>query len=171
VQGDGEGGQVVVGLRRRDAVIGALVGAYAIFDSLVLVATLAVLIVLFDPLGVFLAGVAVIGTLNVVCCRWLDGRWDVWRAAGRGRRLRARVESMRGRESMKRPLEWIAGDSIALFAAAATVINPVLVIGAGRILGGKPVGDRRIVAASLSYATVVSALYLLVAIVVRQAFT
>jgi hypothetical protein len=75
VQGDVEGGQVVVGLRRREAVIGALVGAYAIFDSLVLIAVLGALIVWLDPLGVFLGGILVVTLLNLACCRWLDGRW------------------------------------------------------------------------------------------------
>jgi hypothetical protein len=171
VQGDGDGGQlVVVGLRRRDAVIGALVGAYAIFDSLVLITVLAALIAWLDPLGVFLGGIVVITLLNLACCHWLDGRWERWVAAGMGRRVEARLIGMRDRESMQRPIGWITGGSTALFAAAAAVINPVLVIGTSRMMSGEPVGDRRIAAASLSYAAVVSTLYLLVAIAIRQAF-
>jgi hypothetical protein len=88
-----------------------------------------------------------------------------------GRRVEARLIGMRDRESMQRPIGWITGGSTALFAAAAAVINPVLVIGTSRMMSGKPVGDRRIAAASLSYAAVVSTLYLLVAIAIRQAFT
>jgi hypothetical protein len=58
---------------------------------------------------------------------------------------------------------------MAQFALAAAIINPVIVIGAARIIGGQPIGDRRIGVASLSYAVVVSSLYLVVAIAVRQA--
>jgi hypothetical protein len=171
VQGGVDSGEVVPVLSRGDAVIGTLVGAYAIFDSLVLVAVLIGLIARLDPLGVFLGGILIISLLNVVCCGWLDRRWFAWIASGGGRKLEGRLTSLRERDSMQRPIGWITGGSAALFAAAAAVINPVLVVGAGRMFGGKPVGSRKILFASVSYAVVVSTLYLLVAIAIRQAFT
>jgi hypothetical protein len=155
--------------QRRDAVIGTVVGAYAIFDSLVLLAVLVTLVMFLDPLGVYLGSIALITLLNLACCRWLDRRWDVWVAAGHARRLEPRLAKLRASSVMQRPLRWITGGSTALFAAAAAVINPVIVIGIGRMLGGEPIGDRRSGIASLSYAVVVSSLYLVVAIAVRQA--
>jgi hypothetical protein len=165
---DGEGGATAT-LTKGDALIGALVGAYAIFDSLVLIVVLITLIALLDPLGVFLGGILIICLLNLACCQWLDRRWFAWIASGGGRRLEKRLMGLREREGMQRPIGWITGGSTALFAAAAAVINPILVIGAGRMFGGKPVGDRKIFVASLSYAVVVSTLYLLVAIAIRSA--
>lgn len=153
----------------RNALIGSFVGAYAIFDSLVLVAVIVVLVLRFDPLGVYLGSIAVITALNLACCRWLDHHWDSWVAGGHARRLEPRLAKLRESSAMRRPVAWITGGSTALFALAAAVINPVIVIGAGRMIGGQPIGDRRIGVASLSYAVVVSSLYLVVAIAVRQA--
>jgi hypothetical protein len=169
---DGEGAATPATTRplgKGDALVGALIGAYAIFDSLVLIVTLIILIVLFDPLGVLLGGILVISLLNLACCRWLDRRWDAWIGSRAGRRLEARLTRLRERESMQRPIGWVTEGSIGLFAAAAAVINPILVIGAARMFGGKPVGDQRIVVASVTYASVVSALYLVVALGIRSA--
>jgi hypothetical protein len=73
------------------------------------------------------------------------------------------------RSSVATPVLWIASGSVGPFALAAAVINPVLVVGAGRVIGGVPIGRPRIRAASLAYAVTASSLYLLVAIVVRRA--
>ena len=168
--GDGTVDAATPALSKGDALLGTLVGLYAIFDSLVLIVTLIVLILLLDPLGVFLGGILAISLLNLACCRWLDRRWDAWIGSRGGRRIEARLERMRERESMQRPIGWVTDGSVRLFAAAAAVINPILVVGAARLFGGRPVGDRKIVVASVTYAAMVSTLYLLVAMAIRAAF-
>jgi hypothetical protein len=53
---------------------------------------------------------------------------------------------------MKHPVAWIERGSDWWFALATAIVNPIIVVGGARIVGGKPISDRRIHIAAVAYA-------------------
>jgi hypothetical protein len=95
----------------------------------------------------------------------LDRRWDDW-FAGKGRRIETRLEGMRASRLMRHPVAWIQRGSDRWYALAAAVANPILVAGFARFLGGKQIGERRIVLGAVAYAIPYVAMWTLVGLVV-----
>lgn len=89
--------------------------------------------------------------LNVACCRWLQRHWDGW-IAGNGARIEAKLASMRKSRVMKHPVAWITRGSDWWYALATAIVNPIIVVVAARVVGGQPIGERRIMIASVAYA-------------------
>jgi len=63
---------------------------------------------------------------------------------------------MRQRKVMRHPANWITSGSDAWFTLGAMLINPVIVVGIARLVGGAPVTRRRILFASIAYSVFVS---------------
>jgi hypothetical protein len=145
------------GLKGRNALIGTIVAAYAIFDfdDPVMLAVL-VAAVFLNPLFVFVGAVFLILAFNLWACRWIDREWDGWAAGERGQKIEAKLAKMRTGRFMSHPVRWVTSDSSFLFAFGATIINPALVTVVARLLGGGRVGERKIFAASITYAIVES---------------
>ena len=135
----------------RTGVAGAAVAAFAFFDGVFVGAPIAILAASFRPLLVLVGAWCAVSFLSIGCCRWLDGRWDDWLTA-HGTRIQRRLEGMRKSRLMRRPVEWIESSSDRRYAVAAAVVNPILVVALVRSVGGKPVGERRIVLGSVAYA-------------------
>ena len=85
------------------------------------------------------------------CCRWVDRRWDDW-FSGNGTRIEKRLETMRASRLMAHPVAWIQRGPDRWYALAAAVANPILVATLARLVGGKPIGERRIVLGAVAYA-------------------
>jgi hypothetical protein len=131
-------------------VIAAAVGIYAFLDDLLLDPILVAAAVLF-PWYLTLAAAAVLLTfINISCCNWLQRRWDSW-VDCHGARLEARVEKLRRGRLTRYPIRWITRDSDVWATIAAGLIGTVIVVGVIRLLGGRPVGHRRLVYASVAY--------------------
>jgi hypothetical protein len=140
-----------VGSAARTSAIGTGVGAFAFFDGVFLGLPIAVLAASFRPLVVYPVAVVVVILLVIACCTWVDRRWDEW-FSGQGKKIETRLESMRASKLMSHPVAWIQNGSNRGYAFAAAVANPILIAGLARFIGGKPIGERRILLGAVAYA-------------------
>jgi hypothetical protein len=150
-----------VGSGARSSAIGTAVGAFAFFDGVFLGAPIALLAASFRPLVVYPTAVVVVILIVVACCSWVDRRWDDW-FSGQGSRIEARLESMRASRLMSHPVAWTQNGSDRWYAFAAAVANPILIAGLSRFIGGKPIGQRRILLGAVAYALPYVALWTIV---------
>jgi hypothetical protein len=135
----------------RSAFGGTVVMGFAFFDGVLIGTPVAVLAAAFSPLPVYCVAVLAVVLLVIACCRWLDRSWEDW-LTGNGRRIETRLESMRASRLMRHPVAWLQRGSDRWYAFAAAVANPILVAGFARIVGGRPVGERRIFLGAVAYA-------------------
>ena len=154
-----------VGGAARTSVIGTVVGAFAFFDGVFLGAPIALLAASFRPLVVYAAAVVAVVLIVTACCRWVDRRWDVF-FSGSGSRVETRLETMRESRLMRHPVAWIQRGSDRWYGLAAAVANPILVSAFARVVGGKPVGERRILLGAVAYALPYVAMWTLVGLTV-----
>ena len=157
-----------VGKAARTGIVGTVVAAVAFFDGVFIGAPIAVFAAAFSASIVYVVATAVVIGLVILCCRWLDRRWDDW-FAGNGKRIETALERMRTSNLMRHPVAWIQSGSDRSYAFAAAVANPILVAGLARFIGGGPVGDRRIVLGAIAYAVPYVAMWSLVGFAVGQA--
>jgi hypothetical protein len=113
------------------------------------------------PLIVFVVGVPTVTFLSIACCSWVDRRWDDW-FSGNGKRIEKRLETMRASRLMRHPVAWTQRGSDGWYALAAAIANPVLVAALARSVGGRPIGERRILLGSVAYAIPYVAIWSLV---------
>jgi hypothetical protein len=73
---------------------------------------------------------------------WLS-LWDGW-IAGHGERVEARLEKLRSGRITRHPVEWVRRGSVGWFALAAILLNAVVAVAVARLVGGEPVGARRV---------------------------
>jgi hypothetical protein len=140
-----------VGRAGRTGVIGTAVGAFAFFDGVFLGAPIALLAASFRPLVVYGVATVLVILIVIACCSWVDRRWDEW-FSGNARRIEARLEGMRKSRLMRHPVAWIQRGSDRWYAFAAAVANPILVGALARFIGGKTIGERRILLGAVAYA-------------------
>jgi len=142
--------------------------AFGFFDGVFLGAPIALLAAALSPVPVYCGAVLAVIAVVIACCRWVDRRWDTW-LSGKGRRIETRLEGMRASRLMRHPVAWIQRGSDRWYALAAAVANPILVAGFARFLGGKEIGERRIVLGAVAYAIPYVAMWTLVGLVVSTA--
>jgi hypothetical protein len=136
----------------RAGLIGGLVGFYAFFDVIPIALVVIGLTAWFErPLILFAVTAVGLTVLNIACCNWLQHHWDAW-IAGNGRRVEEKIAKMRRSRVMKHPVAWIERGSDWWFALATAIVNPIIVVAGARIVGGKPISDRRIHIAAVAYA-------------------
>jgi hypothetical protein len=140
-----------IGGAARSSVIGTVVGAFAFFDGVFLGAPIAALAATFRPALVYAVATVVVILLVIACCSWVDRRWDEW-FSGHGKRIERRLETMRASRLMSHPVAWIQSGSDRGYAFAAAVANPILIAALARFIGGKPIGERRILLGAVAYA-------------------
>jgi hypothetical protein len=149
----------------RPAAIGTIVMAFAFFDGVFLGAPIALLTAAFRPVPVYCVAVIAVVLLVIACCRWVDRRWDDW-FAGNGKRIENRLETMRASRLMRHPVAWIQRGSDRWYALAAALANPILVAGVARFLGGRRIGQRRIMLGAVAYAVPYVAMWSIVGFLV-----
>ena len=111
---------------------------------------------MFNPFLVFVGASVVVTIINLACCSWLNREWSSWIAEGHGKRVEPRLARMRESKVMRHPADWIISGSDAWFTLGAMLINPVVVVGIARLVGGQPVTKRRFLFASIAYSVFVS---------------
>jgi len=149
----------------RSACAGTVVMAFAFFDGVFLGAPIALLAGAFRVVPVYCGAVLAVVLTVIACCGWLDRRWDEWFTSNGGR-MEARLESMGASRLMRHPVAWLQRGSDRWDAFAAAVANPILVAAFARLVGGKPVGERRIVLGAVAYAVPYVAMWSIVGLVV-----
>jgi hypothetical protein len=140
---------------------------FAFFDGVFLGAPIALLTAAFRPVPVYCVAVLAVVVLVIACCRWVDRRWDDW-FAGNGNRIETRLEAMRASRVMRHPVAWVQRGSDRWYAFAAAVANPILVAGIARLVGGRRIGERRIVLGAVAYALPYVALWSIVGFVAGE---
>jgi hypothetical protein len=144
--------------RVANGAIGALVGVYAFLDDLLLGPILIAVTVWVPWYLVFGIAAGALTVVNIVCCNWMQRSWDEW-IRGYGAKLEARLAKLRRGRLLRHPLIWITRDSVVLITIAAGLIGTVIVVAVIRLAGGKPIGQRRILFASIAYSVGFAATY------------
>ena len=137
---------------------GTAVTTYAFLDDLFLGPVLIATTVWFPWYLTLAAASGLFTFVNIACCNWVQRSWDVW-VRGHGANLEARLDSRRRSRLMRRPVSWITRDSDVWVTIAAGLIGTVIVVAVVRLLGGRPVGHRRIVYGSVAYSVGFAATY------------
>jgi hypothetical protein len=140
---------------------GTIVAAYARFDVIPIAVIVIGLTAWFEhPLILFLITALALIEINFACCGWLEHHWDGWIACS-GKRIEAKLARMRESSVMKHPVAWITQVSDWWFALATAIVNPIIVVVAARIIGGKPITARRTLIACVAYAVPMAAIFAL----------
>jgi hypothetical protein len=150
-----------VGKAARSGALGTIVAAFAFFDGVFIGAPVALLAATFRPSIVYVVATLVVLLLVIASCSWVDRRWDDW-FSGNGKRIESRLESMRASRLMQHPVAWIQRGSDRWYAFAAAVANPILIAALARFVGGRPIGERRILLGAVAYALPYVAMWTLV---------
>jgi hypothetical protein len=158
-----------VGSAARTGVVGTIVGAVAFFDGVCIGAPIALLAATLRPLLVFTVATGAVILLVIACCAWIDRRWDDW-FSGNGRRVEARLDGMRRSRLMRHPVAWIERGSDRWYALAAAVANPILIGALARLVGGRPIGHRRILLGAVAYAIPYCAMWTIVGLALGDTF-
>jgi hypothetical protein len=153
-----------VGSAARSGVIGTIVAAFAFFDGVFLGAPIAMLAASLRPSLVYVVATVAVILLVIGCCSWVDRRWDEW-FSGNGKRVETRLKAMRSSRLMRHPVAWIQRGSDRWYAFAAAVANPILIAALARFVGGKPIGERRILLGAVAYAIPYVAMWTIVGLV------
>jgi len=149
------------GSAARTGVVGTVVGAVAYFDGVFIGAPIALLAASLRPLLVYAVATGAVILLVIACCSWVDRRWDDW-FSGNSKRVEGRLESMRRSRLMRHPVAWIQRGSDRWYALAAAVANPILIGALARLVGGRPIGRRRIILGAVAYAIPYCAMWTIV---------
>ena len=153
----------------RTSAAGTVVATVALFDGVFVGAPIAVLAASLRPLFVYVGAACAVSLLSIACCRWLDRRWDDW-ILGHGARIERRLAGMRASRLMQHPVAWIESTSDRRYAVAAAIVNPILVVALARSIGGRQIGDRRIVVGSIAYALPYVAMWTIVGVALSGTF-
>ena len=152
----------------RSGIVGTVVVAVAFFDGVFVGAPVAILMAALASILVYAAATTAVACLVIVCCAWLDRRWEDW-LSGSGTRMETALEKMRANRLMRRPMAWIREGTDRRYALAAAVANPILVAAFTRSLTNEPVGERRILAGAVAYAVPYVAMWSVVGLVLGAA--
>jgi hypothetical protein len=141
----------VTGNTGRTGTVGTLKTAYVVSDAYLIGLPLMILAAWVKPLVVFALAAAGLIFVNIACCTWVDGHWDSWVAAGKGKEIEQRIEKLRSGRMMRRPVKWVRSGSDVWIALAAAVLNAVTVVALACVTGGKAIGAHRVLVASVAY--------------------
>jgi hypothetical protein len=158
----------VAAVGNRSGLVGSLLVAYWLLDSLVVGLPLVVLAARGDAAIVYAVGVAVLAPLNLFFCGWLDRHWDGWLARNGGR-LEARLERMRSSRLMRHPVAWVQRGADAWLGLAAAITSAITAVSVARLVGGRALGRRRVAVAAVSYGVVCPAVWTLAGVLVGEA--
>jgi hypothetical protein len=153
----------------RTGVVGTIVGAVAFFDGVFVGAPIALLAASFRPVLVYAVATGAVILLVIGCCSWVDRRWDDW-FSGNGSRIEGRLEAMRRSSLMRHPVAWVQRGSDRWYALAAAVANPILIGALARLVGGRPIGHRRILLGAVAYAIPYCAMWTIVGLALADTF-
>ena len=144
--------------------IGSLVTVFVLVDAYLIGIPLVILAALTKPFVVFVVAAIGLSLLNIALCSWLDRNWDAWFASGHANKVEKRLQKLRANRRMQRPVAWISSGSDAWFALAAAMINAITVIALARVIGGTPVGRRRVLVAAIAYSLFFAVLFTLIGV-------
>src|SRR3954463_1329493 len=136
----------------RASVAAGLIVGYWLADGYIIGLPVAALAATWNPLIVFLAGVAVVISINLVACRFINTAWSSWANGSSGARIERQLDKVRPTRLGMTATRWISSNSDARFAAAAAFTCAIVAVTLGRSVGGRPLSPHRIRLAAVSYA-------------------
>jgi hypothetical protein len=128
-----------------------MIVAYWVADGYVIGPSVAALAAMWNPLIVFLAGLAIVTSINLVACRWINTAWSSWASGSSGARIERQLDKVRPTRVGMAASRWISSDSDARFAAAAALTCAIVAVTLGRSVGGRPLSAHRVGLAAVSY--------------------
>jgi hypothetical protein len=134
------------------SVAAGVIVAYWLADGYVIGLPVAALAATWNPLIVFLSGVAVVISINLAACRSINTAWSSWAEGSSGSRIERQLDKLRPTRLGMTATRWISSDSDARFSAAAALTCAIVAVTLGRSVGGRPLTGRRIRLAAVSYA-------------------
>jgi hypothetical protein len=134
------------------SITAGLIVAYWLADGYVIGLPVAALAATWNPLIVFLSGVAVVVSINLAACRFINTAWSSWAEGSSGSRIERQLDKLRPTRLGMTATRWISSDSDARFSAAAALTCAIVAVTLGRSVGGRPLTGRRIRLAAVSYA-------------------
>jgi hypothetical protein len=139
--------------------MGTIVVAWSLLDPVIGV-VIVFLAAWLRPWVVFIVAGVVLTVVNTALCTWVDRWWDLF-AAGPGVKIEERLEKMRRGRVMRHPVRWITEGSAFWYSLAAMLTNAIQCVGIARIVGGAPIGQRRVRLAALSFSVFEAGLFAL----------
>jgi hypothetical protein len=139
--------------------IGALIGVYAGVGAYVIGIALMVAATATTALIVFIVAVVALIPVNIAACTWIDRHPGAWTGGVGSARIEARIRTVREDRILRHSAAWATRASVGWFTLAAILLNAVTAVVLGRVLGGQPVGPRKVHAASIGYSMCFAAVY------------
>jgi hypothetical protein len=149
---------------------GAIV-AYWLADGYVIGLPVAALAAIWNPLIVFLGAVALVVSINLAACRWINTAWSSWASGSSGARVERQLDKVRPTRVGRAATRWISGDSDVRYAAAAALTCAIVAVTLGRSVGGRPLSPHRVRLAAVSYALFSVGLFTLAGVVAGEALS
>jgi hypothetical protein len=150
------------------SVAAGVIVAYWLADGYVIGLPVAALAATWSPLIVFLGALAIVTSINLAACRWINAAWSSW-ASGSGARIERQLDKVRPTRVGRATTRWIASDSDLRFAAAAALTCAIVAVTLGRSVAGRPLGAHRVRLAAVSYALFSVGLFTLAGVVAGEA--
>lgn len=149
---------------------GAIV-AYWLADGYVIGLPVAALAAIWNPLIVFLGAVALVVSINLAACRWINTAWSSWASGTSGARVERQLDKVRPTRIGRAATRWISGDSDVRYAAAAALTCAIVAVTLGRSVGGRPLSPHRVRLAAVSYALFSVGLFTLAGVIAGEALS
>jgi len=149
---------------------GAIV-AYWLADGYVIGLPVAALAAIWNPPIVFLGAVALVVSINLAACRWINTAWSSWANGSSGARVERQLDKVRPTRVGRAATRWISGDSDARYAAAAALTCAIVAVTLGRSVGGRPLSAHRVRLAAVSYALFSVGVFTLAGVVAGEALS
>jgi len=149
---------------------GAIV-AYWLADGYVIGLPVAALAAIWNPPIVFLGAVALVVSINLAACRWINTAWSSWANGSSGARVERQLDKVRPTRVGRAATRWISGDSDARYAAAAALTCAIVAVTLGRSVGGRPLSAHRVRPAAVSYALFSVGVFTLAGVVAGEALS
>ncbi len=70
---------------------------------------------------------------------------------------------------MSHPAKWVTGASDVLYVIAAALTSGITAVSLARVVGGRPVGEHRVIVAAVSYGIFCSGLWALIGFLAADA--
>jgi hypothetical protein len=134
------------------SMVAGIIVAYWLLDGYVIGLPVLALAATWNPLIVFLAGVAIVLSINLAACRWINTAWSSWADGPSGARIERQLDKVRPTRVGMAATRWIASDSDVRFGAAAALTCSIVAVTLGRSVGSRPLPANRVRLAAVCYA-------------------
>jgi hypothetical protein len=147
------------------SVVAGVIVTYWLADGYVIGLPVAALAATWNPLIVFLGALAIVISINLAACRWINTAWSSWASGSSGARMERRLDKVRPTRVGRAATRWISSDSDVRYAAAAALTCAIVTVTLGRSVGGRPLGGDRVLLAAVSYALFMVGVFTMVGVV------